>query len=530
MMQNPEVLIIGAGPTGLMMANQMERYGISYRIIDRKSGRSKYSKALVIHSRTLEMMGLLGMSESFVKKSFITPSLHFYYERKKLFEISLSHLRHQTKFPFLSIMPQSETEKLLEEELAKGLVEWKTELIDFTQTVDRVEAVIKSGDTEEKVAAKYVIGCDGARSTVRHFLGMPFEGKSENVHVMLGDVEIDDQELSGNPHLFTTERGLQFFAPFQDKYTRVIAIDFKKQGDHFPKEVTMEELRDTVDKIYPGTLNLENPYWLSAFSASHRHVPAYQDNRVFLAGDAAHIHNPLGGQGMNVGLQDAANLAWKIAYVLKYNLPSALLHSYHEERWPVAEEVIQRTNLLLKGMSLQNRKLISLRNKALKLLFRSAAVQKKIVENLSQLNVNYPPAFAKKKGNISGMRVPDVSLYNLTKKETNLYSYLQSGECLLLIYTEETALPKMMEQVNRSIHSFREKAGPFLMPLFVVPNDLSGNREDSGRVLIDGKGEMKQTFGLQTGDLIVIRPDAYTLIHTNKGHTAMKSLIDYLRN
>lgn len=290
-----DVLIVGAGPTGLTMANQLNKYGVRYKIIDQNDQPSLYSKALVVHSRTLEMLELLGITNKMIKKSLIGKQLNFYFNDEPLFTMDVSLLRMKTDYPFLSILPQSETEKILENNIPANTVQRRTKLMDVQHEEDFVQATVVKDGKEDTITSNFIIGCDGAHSTTRNLAQMPFEGESENITMMLGDVKIDEPMVNNKLSLISTERGLLFFAPFHNGYTRVIIMDFDKQGDQFPEEVTTEEIQDSVTKLYPEPLQLQDPYWLSGFTASHRHVPSYKDKRMFLVGDAAHIHNPLGG-------------------------------------------------------------------------------------------------------------------------------------------------------------------------------------------------------------------------------------------
>ncbi|SEI01525.1 2-polyprenyl-6-methoxyphenol hydroxylase [Halobacillus karajensis] len=533
-----DVLIVGAGPTGLMMANQLNKYGVRYQIIDENDHPSIYSKALVIHARTMEMLELLGLANKMVNKSFITHHLNFYYNDEPLFTMDVSRLRMNTDYPFISILPQSKTEKMLENNLPANTVQRSTKLSRIQQDEDFVRAtVIKDGEPYT-ITARYVIGCDGAHSTTRELAQMPFEGESENITVMLGDVKTNDPELNHKLSLLSTEHGLLFLAPFQNGYIRVIVIDFDKQGDQFPKEVTLEEIQSSVTKIYPSSLQLKEAFWLSSFTPSHRQVPSYRDKRVFFAGDAAHIHNPLGGQGMNVGMQDAVNLSWKLAYVLNYPISSRLLDTYQEERKPIAQGVIHMTDRLIRAMSVQNKYAIKARNKALQFFFNRPAIQKKIAARLSQIAVDYTfPSFSKPRVKMAlpqkgkaGERVPNIDLYTLQEEKRDLYRLLRPGECLFLVYTDEASLPELERQVLKALRVFEQKAGAWLTPVFIIQkNGGRGKNEYKESLFLDMKGDAKDRLGLSKGDVMIIRPDAYSLVRTsmNQARGLKEALVTY---
>ena len=535
---NTDILIIGAGPSGLALANQLERYGVRYRIIDQNKERSRYSKALVMHPRTLEMMDLLGLSESFLQAGTPYKEINFHYNEDLLAVLDFTNISVSADFPFVNVIPQSRTEEILESGLGHARVEREISLTGLEQKEGIVHASVQKANGEETITARYAVGCDGAHSTTRDLLQIPFTGESEEVNVMLADVKLaaPKEDIS----LTSSDRGLVFLAPFQGEYTRVIVIDYKKQGENFPEEVTLADMEDSLAEIYPETLSLHDPYWISSFSASHRQASSYREGNVFLAGDAAHIHNPIGGQGMNVGIQDAMNLGWKLAYTVQHHLNETLLDSYHAERAPVAEEVIKKTSYLMKGMTIKSHYGIKARNKGMKWLLPNKKVQTKITENMAQLDVNYSfTKFAKnfrKFTNVkkvqSGNRVPDVSFLTTAKEEKTLYSMLRDQPCLYLIIAGKGNAPQYQEAVRNAVEAFNSRVGDMLKPLFITFDEVDDPREVTdmnSELYMDLNEESNERLHVTPGDMMVIRPDAYVLLHTSITETDQltKALVNY---
>ncbi|WP_158598315.1 FAD-dependent monooxygenase [Falsibacillus albus] len=522
-MAQKDVLIIGAGPVGLTMANQLARYGVDFEIIDQKAGCSLYSKALGVHARTLEMFDMMGMVDKFLDRGLKGTGLEINFSDGLRLEVDVSHIDGQTSYPYLLILPQSETEKILEENLKekfKHQVKWSHELMEIRQTSDGVEAVVNDSDgTENVLTAKYLIACDGAHSRVRHLLNTPFEGSTESVQVMLGDVKIDPPLESKNFSVFASPKGVIALAPFKEDYTRVIAIDFAKQDRGKDVKVSMDDLQDSIANIRSEEIKISDPFWLSQFTASHRQVPQYRYQNIFYAGDAAHIHNPLGGQGMNLGIQDAVNLSWKLAMALKRNVLSGLLDTYYEERHPIAASVLRRTDFLLKMMTLKNKRLFRLRNFVAGKVTSIGKVQEKLAENVSQLVHNYKDnkqslevnkASDRANGLKSGARVADASFQTSGVPVNRMYRVLRDGKFVLLVRSKPGSIEADVVGLLDYQRKFEERFGEFVRPFIVTSNQLPLEQIPVGvEWIADDKGELADEYGLREGSLLLVRPDGY---------------------
>lgn len=387
-----QVLIIGAGPVGLTMAAELARYGVAVRIIEKAAERTDKSKALVLWSRTLELLERAGCSQTFVQGGLQAHGANIIADGKLVGHVSLDGIG--TPYPYALMIPQSETERLLEEHLNRlGVtVERRVELKSFADDGKVVTSVIAHADgTGETVESAWLVGCDGAHSTVRHGLGLAFEGNTLTTDFILADVHVAgfvaaDTEIS----TFWHQDGVLVFFPIAPGRSRIIADLGPSTGPTRPTP-TLEECQAIVDRRGPGGIVLSNPIWLAGFGINERKVKDYSTGRVFLAGDAAHIHSPAGGQGMNTGMQDAFNLAWKLAMACHGGSASTdLLDSYSIERSAVGDKVLADAGRLTKAAMIRNWPLQLLRNAVAHHVLGYSAVQHAMTENLSELNIAYP--------------------------------------------------------------------------------------------------------------------------------------------
>jgi 2-polyprenyl-6-methoxyphenol hydroxylase-like FAD-dependent oxidoreductase len=343
-----DVLIAGAGPVGLTMASELARYGLSVRIIDKNSERTDKSKALVLWTRTLELMDRMGTgcTDRFIEAGLKVQAANILSGREEIARVELTEI--ESPYNFALMIPQSETERLLEEHLATFGVktERQVELKKCHSGSDRVRcALLHSDDREEIAEASWLIGCDGAHSTVRHELGMEFLGSTLLSDWILADIHLAG--VAGEPtvSIYWHAEGVLAVFPLRGKRYRVIADVGESSGpigEGNRPTPTMDDVQRILDVRGPGGIQASDPVWLASFSINERKVADYRAGRVFLAGDAAHVHSPAGGQGMNTGMQDACNLAWKLALVTRgICVAEPLLSSYSTERSAIAKLVLQ---------------------------------------------------------------------------------------------------------------------------------------------------------------------------------------------
>lgn len=341
-----DVLVVGAGPTGLALAATLQQYGARFRIVDRALDRVHESRALAIQPRTLEVLAGLGVSDRLVAQGNRTVRLRMHMSRRTvsipLFDIGLD----DTAYPYLLFLSQAETERILVDHLTGHGIqpERGTELIALDQDDDTVTCGLRSAGTEESVIARYVVGCDGGHSAVRRLTGIGFEGLAYPQTFVLADLEADGIE-SGAAHAFVGGSGILFFFPLATPASwRLLAMRPPDQVAPSGGPVALTELQALVDAATTIPVRLHDAIWSTDFRIANRGATRYRSGRVFLAGDAAHIHSPAGAQGMNTGIQDAVNLGWKLGLVVTGRGTPELLDTYEPERAPVGRRVLRFTD------------------------------------------------------------------------------------------------------------------------------------------------------------------------------------------
>ncbi len=413
MANNPTVLISGAGPVGMTFANEMARHGVPVRIVDKNSERTDKSKALVLWSRTLELLDDAGYASPFVQAGLKGHGALISNGRDVVANVTLDSV--DSRFPYVLMIPQSETERVLEERLAaRGVtVERQTELVSFVDKGNAVEAILKKADgSSETVTTDWLVGCDGAHSAVRHGLALGFEGTTMDSDWWLADGHIPALQPRDKLQIFWHRDGILAFFPMIGDRWRVIG-DLGVAAGAQRADPTLDEINGMLaHRANPGIV-LSDPIWLSAFRINERKVKDYRKGRVFLAGDAAHIHSPAGGQGMNTGMQDAFNLAWKLALVINGCAQPSLLDSYSPERSAVGDRVLRNAGRLTEAAILRNPALQAIRNTVVRFATGFPIVQHKIADQLSEMDIGYPASpLTVKNGHVargpkSGERWPD---------------------------------------------------------------------------------------------------------------------------
>jgi len=388
---NPDVLIVGAGPVGLTMAAELTRYGLMVRIIDEAPERTDKSKALVVWPRTLEHLDRLGLASTFVSNGLKATHGRFFSREKELASISLN--LGDTPYPFALMIPQSETERLLTEHLASVsvTVERSVKLTAITVNKDAVTVVLTGPNAGlETLTIPWLIACDGAHSTVRHALNAPFEGDTLPTSWVLADVHLSGPISIDSVEIHLHSEGILGLFPISSNRFRVIANTQTQET----KDPTLANIQTLLDQRDGRGLQATDPIWLAAFNINERKIANFRHNRIFLAGDAAHIHSPAGGQGMNTGMQDAFNLAWKLVLVhrelVAQQSSSLLLDSYNAERSPVAAKVLQGAGALTRMATLDNAFLRGVRNTLIHFLTGFDVVQQTLSDTITELAISYP--------------------------------------------------------------------------------------------------------------------------------------------
>lgn len=418
---SPDVVVVGAGPTGLMLACELALGGVKAWLLEERTDVPNITRAFAVHARTLELLDARGLADE-----LLTRGIHVR-EIAPPGGATLNLRELHTRFGMVLMVPQSGTEHLLEaraNELGVEIVRG-AQVVGLTQDDDGVTVELAGRDA---MRADYVVGCDGAHSTVRRLLGIDFVGKQYETHILLADVRLASPPAET---LFakTGSEGVVLFVPFGDGWFRAIAWDRLREQAPLSEPVTLDEIRDAFRRIAHNDFGMSEMRWSSRFLSERRQARHYRDRRVFLAGDAAHVHSPLGGQGMNTGLGDAMNLGWKLAAATRGSAPSWLLDTYETERHPVGAGVLRMTdafNQLVLNTSAVRR---AVRSFALGALLRIPRSRKMLAERLSGIGIAYPRS--RDEDWMVGRRMPDIECDGKW-----LYGLLRDGKFVLV-----TAVP-----------------------------------------------------------------------------------------
>ena len=420
-----DVLIVGAGPTGLALAAQLIAFGATVRIIDRRSTPVRPSRALVVQPRTLEALRPIGVTPALVARGETTAAARLHLGGRGATVAMHDAGLRDTSYPFLLVLRQAETEAVLRDHLRDRAVavEWGTEFVSSRMGQSGVMAVLRHGDgAEEVVEVGYVAGCDGADSAVRRDVGIDFVGAAYRQSVLLADVVVD-AELSTEPvHAFVSPHGgLVLFAGGEQAPWRVILIRGRRSRD--AGALDADGLRSRVATLTAGRVVVRDVAWISDIPQQHRLASAFRSGRVVLAGDAAHVHSPAGARGMNTGIQDACNLGWKLGLVVSGVGDEALLDTYETERRPAARMSMLLTHLIFFGEAADHPVLERARA-ALAPFVVPAAVRlpwprRFALRTIGQLGVGYPGGALAiegrprlRHGPRAGSRVPDAPLHH----------------------------------------------------------------------------------------------------------------------
>ncbi|WP_046734658.1 FAD-dependent monooxygenase [Streptomyces humi] len=395
----PRVIVVGSGPTGLLLAGDLAVAGIPVTLLEKRPhGISNLSRAFVLHARALEQLDARGVADDL--EAVGRPIT-----RLNLFDgLTLDLGTLPSRFPHVLVLPQYEVEKVLERRAVAAGVDFRNEceVTGLTQDADGVTVHVRGAD---RLRAAYVVGADGMRSAVREAVGMPFPGRSAIRSVVLADVL-----LAERPETVLTAAAVgdafAFLVPFGDGYHRVICWHRGRDvPDHEP--VGLDEIKEITRLALGRDYGMHDARWMSRFHSDERQVPEYRVGRVFLAGDAAHVHTPAGGQGMNTGLQDAANLSWKLAAVLRGHAAPALLDTYQSERHPVGRTVLRSSGAIVR-LAMAKGWQLPVRAALATALNHLPPARRRAIGQVTGIGYRYPaPRGAHP---LTGARVPDLAL------------------------------------------------------------------------------------------------------------------------
>lgn len=392
-----DVVIIGAGPTGLSLATQLVRHGVDFVIVEKNKGVTRFSKAIGVQARTLEIYEQLGLAHKAVAEGAMAGKARLLVAGEMRAELNLSDIgQGLSTYPYMLLLEQSKNEQLLYEYLQQRDKEvfWNTEFKSLSQTAGGVAAQVVSAEgSSQTIEARYLVGCDGAKSFVRHALGLEFQGSTVERMFFVADVKVDWKFSHDALHVCLAKDSLLAFFPLKGDQRYRIVGSFPEEFAKHEGEVLYEEIEQQIRKDAQLDLDIHEVAWFSTYRVHTRHVNKFSEGRCFLAGDSAHIHTPAGGQGMNTGIQDGYNLAWKMALVLRDQAHEKLLESYNEERLENAKNLTQTTDRVFQFLASSEWFLAFLRTNVLpsiaKYVLGLDSVRQFVFPLISQIGINY---------------------------------------------------------------------------------------------------------------------------------------------
>ncbi len=521
------VLVVGAGPTGLTLACELARHGATVRIIDKLPGVLPWCRATGIHARSLEIFQDLGIVDTFVAEGQKVLGMNQFANGRRFAHARVSAV--DSPYPFTLALGQNRTEEILEDLLNRlGVeVERETELVAMSERLDGLDVVLThaSGD-EERTSAPWLIGCDGAHSTVRHLNRQHFPGEMDPHAFVIADVALDAGIENDEWYAWLSDRGLLLRFPLPEGRSLLGGTLPESQNER-TEAPTLAEIQTLIDERGPAGARVSDPRWLACFHVHYRHTRHYRHGRSLLAGDAAHVHSFLGGLGMNTGIQDAYNLAWKLALVVRGRAPLSLLDSYEKERWSVAEGVVSLTRAATEDLEGFGHLSPAERER----LFRQKPVPE--VERMGQarhaeeLDLDYrkSPVCMERWGHDpfeagphAGAEAVDVADLQLGGRTCTLFDLLRGPKHELLCFPgdgpDRGDLAELAQSVNRlfgdvvDVHAVDFDAGPGVASLR------------------DPRQKLRHRYGVTSESVYLIRPDGYVGYRSRRA--SLPALREYL--
>jgi len=497
------VLIVGAGPTGLMMACQLARFGIPFRLIEKNEGPTTQSRALVIQARSLEIFEQMGIVERAVRQGRVFQTINYVVNGKLTQRVPIGDFGEElTQFPYLLILEQSKTEPLLIDFLQqqRHQVEWRTALHSLSQQDNRVSATLKHLDKEEKIETDWLVGCDGASSRVRKMLDIPFGGETYKESLFVLDCKINWPFKDDEAAIALSKDAFGLFFPMTNGRCRVSGIVSEEYADK--DTISFDEVNRDFAKSLKMEITLSDPEWISLYHAHHRYVAHFRKGRCFLAGDAAHVHSPAGAQGMNTGLQDAYNLAWKLAFVIRGKAQERILETYNEERLPIARKLVHTTDRVFGITVSQNPFVVFWRVHVMPRLVALIPKEKHLLRFafrlISQIGIHYRNSSLSQDGSLGwfprkaprpGDRLP-FGTFREDNQEINIQDKVKTPAFHLLLFSKNIS-----EEKIKPVRDFVDRYGD-LIQIYVISFSQSTT-------------DLYEAFGVQNGGYYLVRPDMY---------------------
>lgn len=507
------VLIVGAGPSGLTMALELSRRGIDYRIIDKQPERIKTSNALAIQPRTLEMLDDMGVVDGFLKMGQRIVSISINDASRNISLVSTDQI--ESYYNFIQSLPQYYTEEILDQQLLRQdkQIERQRELVQLERKEGMVVAELLDADgNPETVQCQWLIACDGARSTIRNILDVKFTGIDFPQRFIIADVHIESDYPDDQVIAFLSKYGPIAFFPIKAGSFRMVATLMNSDRDP-EQSISLLEIQKITEQRTKGKIKVKDAFWVSPFWIHNRMVANMREGSVFFVGDAAHTHSPAGGQGMNTGMQDAYNLAWKLALVIKGESEVRLLDTYQEERCSIAKQVLNDTEKMTKIILIKSDFMRFLRFVLIKLALGIHKLQHKFLMKLTQLTMRYSNSSiidyhgkANKKGPFPGEYAPDVLYINKEGNEKRLLDIIRGTTHHLLLFTGKKPSEEALENIH-SLYNWVLSRNTH-MKVTVITHPKVFNRF-AMHCELDANSSLHIAYNARQPCFYLIRPDKY---------------------
>ena len=503
------VVIVGAGPTGVMLAIELARRGVEVRVLDKERSRPRETRAIGIHARTLEIFHQLGLVDQFLERGHRVDGFMIHTGAPR--EIEARFGRLDSPYPFMLTLSQEQTQRILDERLASlGVkIERATTVVDLRNEPDSVELRLNRAEErgEGTLTAGWVVGCDGAHSIVRGRVGLPFDGEDYGQDFLMAEARTEWPLRSDRFHVFAHTAGPLPMFPLPSGRWRVFVPEVpNRSGERAAPD--MQEIERLVAQRGPAGMRLTDPTLLAAFRCYRRSTKTMRNGRVLLAGDAAHTHSPAGGQGMNTGLHDAFNLGWKLALVTQSQAPTELLDSYQAERVPIAAGVLALSHALVRTFATASPRKRWPRDHVLPIAMAIPTVERRYMTRLAQLSHNYrrsplataaPPS--KRHSIRPGDRLPSVPGLLRDGKPVSTLDLIGSPAHTLLILTGTRADPGVATEAIARLARWCS----IVQTIVISPQPESRHHD----TVTDPRTAAHRRYHAHHGRLLLVRPDGY---------------------
>lgn len=510
-----DVLVVGSGPAGLTLAADLLRRNVSVRLIDQAVAPSSTSRATSLTPRTLEVLDDLGITQELLDTGIRIQSAEAYQGENRAFRITFPET-NQTRFPFLLNNSQRQTEALLAERVSAlgGSVERERRLVGLRQDRRGVIALVDGPAGPEEIHAAWLVGADGGRSTVRNTLGIPFVGKTGTVEetIVLGDVLADWHLPADRLYSWFNEDGALLAFPFREpgRWRITAALSPAEEADGRFIEDSIERFTQLYQRRTGDTTSrLTDMQGFSVYRVNQRVVDNYRRGRIVLMGDAAHVHTPAGGLGMNTGIQDAYSLGWRLAIAVQRGDDSGI-DAYERERRPVALALLSSTGNLQRLWSIRDRRVQRVRDGALQFLLNLGPVRRAFFAGAGQLNITYraPARFGRRGGPRAGDRVPDARVASSSVAEESwLHEHLRGTQPVLLVLAGDRMPHDGV--VGRLTALAQDALRRSVTVLYVLPPGVNRAGPAGVTTVVDTHGDLHRRFRAHTARLIALRPDKH---------------------